>query len=1089
MLSRFRPTAYILAVTFISLSELTTVYAQQVERLPPMKGWLRSIHIFTNSQDAANFTCRSHGGNSSIIDIQDTHEFEYECLNENGNPFGVNGTVQWSEQCQTGYAASTSIDPVFGRVRISDCTRSFGLTPLKPERNCCKVGNPIVVSSRRKQQVETHYLGAGDFPLRFEHTYISSPPGFQNEISNLSNNFAHWRHNYQKSLSGDLTGSGQNALASAVYTNEGEFWTPQAISSGGSVGDFIYASRPDGSSITFRGFTSSPDLPFQLQNTTTPLGTPGYRLRTDNDFDEYYDLDGRLVAVGNANGSVQRLQYSESGQLTDVTDDYGRELTFAYNSQGYLNSMTDPNGEQTLFEYTSNGDLLSITYPNTGDGVAKKLYHYESTNDTRLLTGVTDERTVRVSTWAYDADRFAELSSGPGAINRTMLEKPSAFLDNIAVTNALGLTEIYRFSTVNGARRLVKVNRTSTGGIPASDVTYTYDSNGLITSEIDHEGNITRYVRDGRDLVLTETLAAASGAERTITRSWHPDYRIPTQEIFPDYTIDYTHDARGNVLNRTVTDNATSESRVWSYTYDTFGKMLTEDGPRTDVNDITTYTYHNCTTGGECGQLHTVTDAVGNVTTIPDYNAHGQPTRIIDPNGVVTTLTYNARQWLTSRTTDGQTVRIDYDATGNITRVTLPDNTFTAYTWDEANRLVAVNDAESNRIDWTLDNAGNRTAEVFKGPDGSVTKTQNRVYDALNRMIGLVPAHGGQSTYAYDNNSNQTGMIDAASRSTGQSFDALDRLASLQDAINGITTYTYDTQDNIVSVTDPENLTTTYTYNGFSDQLSVTSPDTGTTTYTVDAAGNRLSETDARGVTVDYSYDALNRLTAVTYPDNSLNITYAYDQGTNGRGRLTGMTDESGSMSYGYDARGNLISVTQTIDGHNYTQTYSYNGADRPTGMTLPSGRSITYDYDPSGRIQDVTSNASEPLATQIDRLPFGPSLTMTLGNGIARTRTYDLDYRIQGMDDAGVLSRNYAIDAVDNITAITDGISPAVSQLFTYDALDRLDFATGNYGDKSYTYDGIGNRLSLTTEQGGSTSTDNYNYASGSHPSGCNNR
>jgi YD repeat-containing protein len=42
-----------------------------------------------------------------------------------------------------------------------------------------------------------------------------------------------------------------------------------------------------------------------------------------------------------------------------------------------------------------------------------------------------------------------------------------------------------------------------------------------------------------------------------------------------------------------------------------------------------------------CGQLNTITNAAGHVTT---YNVHGQPTQITDANGLVTTFAYDARQ-------------------------------------------------------------------------------------------------------------------------------------------------------------------------------------------------------------------------------------------------------------------------------------------------------------------------------------------------------------------------------------------------------------------------------------------------------------
>ncbi|UTW46345.1 hypothetical protein KFE80_05540 [bacterium SCSIO 12696] len=73
--------------------------------------------------------------------------------------------------------------------------------------------------------------------------------------------------------------------------------------------------------------------------------------------------------------------------------------------------------------------------------------------------------------------------------------------------------------------------------------------------------------------------------------------------------------------------------------------MLTADGPRTDVNDVTTYTYD------ASDNRDTVTNnALGHLTQYLDYNGRGQPRRVIDPNGVETVLTYHVRGWLLTST-------------------------------------------------------------------------------------------------------------------------------------------------------------------------------------------------------------------------------------------------------------------------------------------------------------------------------------------------------------------------------------------------------------------------------------------------------
>src|SRR6185437_12768517 len=78
--------------------------------------------------------------------------------------------------------------------------------------------------------------------------------------------------------------------------------------------------------------------------------------------------------------------------------------------------------------------------------------------------------------------------------------------------------------------------------------------------------------------------------------------------------------------------------RIFAYTYNPHGSVLTVDGPRTDVPDVTTYTYYadDDPDLGKRGNIATITNAAGQVTNISAYNAHGQPLTIVDPNGMTT---------------------------------------------------------------------------------------------------------------------------------------------------------------------------------------------------------------------------------------------------------------------------------------------------------------------------------------------------------------------------------------------------------------------------------------------------------------------
>ncbi len=193
--------------------------------------------------------------------------------------------------------------------------------------------------------------------------------------------------------------------------------------------------------------------------------------------------------------------------------------------------------------------------------------------------------------------------------------------------------------------------------------TTAYDSNNLVVSRTDYNDNRTCYANDstrGLELIRVEGFASsvttcpslstytpASGtAERKISTTWHSTLRVPTQVVEKGRTTAYTHDSNGNVLTRTVTDTTVTPnvSRTWTYTYNSYGQVLTENGPRTDVSDVTTYTYYSCATGYECGQINTITNAAAQVTTFNTYNAQGYPTQITDQDGVVSQLAYDLRQ-------------------------------------------------------------------------------------------------------------------------------------------------------------------------------------------------------------------------------------------------------------------------------------------------------------------------------------------------------------------------------------------------------------------------------------------------------------
>ncbi|MBK8286153.1 MAG: RHS repeat protein [Ahniella sp.] len=538
------------------------------------------------------------------------------------------------------------------------------------------------------------------------------------------------------------------------------------------------------------------------------------------------------------------------------------------------------------------------------------------------------------------------------------------------------------------------------------------------------------------------------------------------------------------------------------------GQTRSTDGPRTDVADITTYAYYQtddvgCSNGGICnfrrGDLKEGGNALGHITAYLRYDGAGRLTRMRDANGVLTDLAYDTDGRLSRKTvranSDGSASANDaetnilYDDAGNVERVTEPDGSFVEYQRDDAHRLTGVVDNYGNRIIYTLDAAGNRVREETRDPNSVLRRLQAAQFDGFSRLKAQINAPYAdapdldapavkKTSSIYDMNGNLDLQTDPLGRVVDFAFDELDRLKeTVQDqgagGINAIIRYEYDTRDNVRRITDPKALPTIYTYNGLDDLKSLQSPDTGFTTYELDRAGNRVTQTDARGIMSTMTYDAANRLTGIVYPDTSENIVFEYDTAPGAClvgerfsiGRLSRFTDESGATEFCYDLRGNLLRKRQTTRGTVLELRYTYNIADRLTGIKLPSGRWIHYGRDAAGRIVNlslqVDSQLPQSIVSNVIYRPFGPVSQISWADGGSMLREYDQNYwpdSLQSSRSTG-LTATFDTNDLGIITGIQSGV-PLVTSVFGYDRMNRLETET-RQGQllNSYGYDATGNR------------------------------
>ena len=257
------------------------------------------------------------------------------------------------------------------------------------------------------------------------------------------------------------------------------------------------------------------------------------------------------------------------------------------------------------------------------------------------------------------------------------------------------------------------------------------DNNGNVASRTDFNGRLTTYTYDlTRNLEIRRLEASGQAEARTISSEWHASYRLPLRIAEPLKRTLFTYDDSGNTLSRS--EQATTDGngslgfaapvvgspRTWTFTYNSLGQVLSADGPRSDLTDLTTYGYHDAADPdpGKRGNLATVANALGHVTEVTAYDLDGRPLIVVDPNGLTTTLSYDPRGRLAGQTVGDEHTAYTYDPAGQLIRITLPDGSSLSYSWDAAHRLTQVTDSLGNTLTYTLDAAGTRRDDTTQPP-------------------------------------------------------------------------------------------------------------------------------------------------------------------------------------------------------------------------------------------------------------------------------------------------------------------------------------------------------------------------------------
>lgn len=868
------------------------------------------------------------------------------------------------------------------------------------------------------------------------------------------------------------------------------------------------------------------------------------------------------VEQGKPGGYKQWFDYADAGVYPNrIRDSFGRQLLLTWTELGWSHNVVrgakkGPNQTQAPSGFTQergisaialpDGTTLNYTYEATDSSgylgrlktVARKSasgvtlwgrsYLHEDTRFRTSITGIVDQNGARLSTYSYDQYGRATLSKRAGGVGQYQITysapTTSTTQETRAVTNPLGLTETYTYDEYarydsgyqmpTTGRRLLSIDGAATALVSARSRSFNYADKGLLQSTTDANGNVTSQEVDPTDFRPT-SVTNANNVNQQIT--YDPNFDLPTQILLAGkLATNFTYDLSGQMLTRSEVDQTAAGNglaRTTTYTWGTGGRLLSINGPRNPAqyggqDDVTTFTYD------PQGNRLTMTDALNHVTKYSNYDGNGNPGLVTDPNGVKTTFTYDGLGRVKTITVKHPTTAaldavttLDYDVEGRIISLTRPASAKMNFDYDLAGRLLAIRADDGERIDYTYDAMNDVLSETVKRTNGTQSRAITRTFDELGQMLTETLGPNRKTSWSYDQNGNPTQVITPRANASTQAFDALDRLTAVTAPAAGTTTSAYDSQNNLASFTDAKTRKTTYTRNGFGDIIKEVSADRGTTSYTYDDGGDVKTMTDGRSQAVTFNRDILGRITSkVPTGLTAQTVTFTWDTGgltgSYGVGRVGKIVDGSGTTTFQYDHRGNMLVMQQAIGTTTAAQIiYAYDLGDRVTQITYPSGRIVQYGRDSKGRVNLVQTKASASVGTWtsvasgLTYEPFGAVTSITLGNGLKATNDWGNDgrlatRRLQRVSNGSNLSLlAYSYDNDDNIVSITDGVTSSQTQSYAYDAagrMNRIDTASGTYKRTDYTYDANGNRLqeqrrTLATDAT-PAQTDTYTYATTSN-------
>jgi len=596
------------------------------------------------------------------------------------------------------------------------------------------------------------------------------------------------------------------------------------------------------------------------------------------------------------------------------------------------------------------------------------------------------------------------------------------------ILNALSKTTLYDENNVRCSEKYYYYDGAITNLTPPTIGNLTKEEEWLDTAVSSTDYPTTQMTYDSYGNILTITDAN----NNVTTNTYDPVYNkfLITIENAQNRTTSFTYDARYAQILSTTDQNGVTESSV----YDEFGRLVKSIGPNDSLALPAKEIFYN------------IGSPITMITTQLRVN-HGQPE-------VMTSYAF-------------------IDGMGRTIQTRSPA--------EESGKQIVSGGAVYNE-------RGQKEKEYYPYLDNFSSSSEavpidtpfvTYSYDTIARQVKTTYADNTFSEVLYDDFvTTQTDPLGNQKRST---VDAYGRTVLIEEFNEGDiyeTQYIYDCRGNLIKTIDNLSNESILSYDSLSRKTSMNDPDMGLWSYEYDKNGNLVSQTDAIGNAITFVYDSLNRITLKDYPIGQQDVVYTYDTtsvtewipDSLSKGKLTKITDASGSTEMAYDNQGRVNKLRKTVESitYDFTTTFDALGRKKSVSITklgVPTPEIISYGYNLQGELEMITSSVDGPIVTNVDYNASSQMERVDYGNGTFTTYQYDdKTFRLTNLKtySGGVPLQdlNYTFDSVGNVLQIDDNRNNAV-QKFTYDGLNRLSTAQGTYyGTKTYEYDSIGNML-----------------------------